>query len=540
MGCGASHTSGFTVKYCSLIPVENVADTYKIDLIGEEEINKVDGAKFLNQCGQNNNQKIIDFLEQDKFKENTIFYYYLREKPIIKTFYQSLNYQPYSLPNLFQVNILATHSLKGIPNQLVEKLTQNLSYNNFIGKELNFSEMKKKLEAANNSNITKDSICLSEETEYDEEETIKEKDNELLISGDLTKEMLDNIECRFENINNNNSIMNGNGKNNIDVVKIFGANLDNITLFSRLMKLIKDKSIKKFCLYENNINSEFEGWDSIYAFLENNYNIRYLDFHCCNIYDYHLNALVRALTDKRIRLLNLSSNFLTLEGVKIVSSFLKNNKTLLRLNLSRNSQSEFKSEGVQSILESLCSNHNIEFLDFSYMNLTGCGESVGKFLSSNKSLMILNLRSVQLNVVDFKNIFNGIKISKSIKELDISYNDMGGDKSLQHIADGIKENKSLFCLKIDKININNDNYNIIFDAIKQNRNITNYCVNYNSKINPKIMLTFFIKQMQVKNLEYEPYDKSNPEDQKKELTLEEKKLFERFKSERPDMTFVYK
>ena len=54
------------------------------------------------------------------------------------------------------------------------------------------------------------------------------------------------------------------------------------------------------------------------------------------------------------------------------------------------------------------------------------------------------------------------------------------------------------------------------------------------------MLTFFIKQMQVKNLEYEPYDKSNPEDQKKELTLEEKKLFERFKSERPDMIFVYK
>jgi Ran GTPase-activating protein (RanGAP) involved in mRNA processing and transport len=253
-----------------------------------------------------------------------------------------------------------------------------------------------------------------------------------------------------------------------------------------------------------------------------------------------LNALIRALTDKRIRFLNLSSNFLTLEGVKIVSSFLKNNKTLLRLNLSRNSQSEFKSEGVQSILESLSSNHNIEFLDFSYMNLTGCGASVGQFLSSNKSLMILNLRSVQLNVVDFKNIFNGIKISKYIKELDISNNDMGGDKSLQYIADGIKENKSLFCLKIDKININNDNYDIIFDAIKQNKNITNYTVNYNSKINPKIMLNFFIKQMQIKNLEYEPYDKSNPEDQKKELTLEEKKLFERFKSERPDMTLIYK
>ena len=227
MGCGASHVSRFTVKYCSLKPVENNEDIYKIELIGEEEISKVDGAKFLNQSGKNNDQKIVDYLDQDKFKENSIFYYYLREKPIIKTFYQSLNYQPYSLPNLFQVNILNTHSLKGIPNQMVEKLTQNLSYNNFIGKELNFTEMKKKLEAANNSKITKDSICLSEETEYDEDETIKEKENELLISGDLTDEMLDNIEHRFEKINNNSSFMNGNDKNNIDIVKIFGANLDN-------------------------------------------------------------------------------------------------------------------------------------------------------------------------------------------------------------------------------------------------------------------------------------------------------------------------
>ena len=54
------------------------------------------------------------------------------------------------------------------------------------------------------------------------------------------------------------------------------------------------------------------------------------------------------------------------------------------------------------------------------------------------------------------------------------------------------------------------------------------------------MLSFFIKQMQVKNLEYVPYDKNNNEDKNKELTLEEKKLFEKFKIERPDMKFIYK
>jgi len=134
-------------------------------------------------------------------------------------------------------------------------------------------------------------------------------------------------------------------------------------------------------------------------------------------------------------------------------------------------------------------------MDFSYMNLTGCGAHVGNFLNSNKSLEKLILINVQLNAADFKNIFWSIKTNNIIKEIDVSLNDMGGDKSLQYIADGIKENKSLNCLKMDKININNDNYQIIFDAIEQNKKITHYTVNYNSKIKPKIMLNFFMKVM---------------------------------------------
>ena len=174
------------------------------------------------------------------------------------------------------------------------------------------------------------------------------------------------------------------------------------------------------------------------------------------------------------------------------------------------------------------------------MNLTGAGKYIGKFFSTNKSLEILKLRNSNLNVLDFKNIFENITNNSIIREIDISFNDMGGDKSLQYISNAIKENKSLTCLKIDKININNDNYQIIFDGIEKNKNINTYTINYNSKIKPRIMLSFFIKQMQVKNLEYVPYDKNNNEDKNKELTLEEKKLFEKFKIERPDMKFIYK
>jgi hypothetical protein len=258
------------------------------------------------------------------------------------------------------------------------------------------------------------------------------------------------------------------------------------------------------------------------------------------MYDYDLNDIMRSLIDKRIRYLNLSENFITLNGVNVICDFLRHNRTIQKLNLSRNAQVQFKSEGVKNVVEALMSSESIDALDFSYMNLTGCGESIGNFITKNKSIQSIILRSVQLNAVDFKNIFVPLKTNNILKEIDISLNDMGGDKSLQYIADTIKENKVLSILKMDQINITNDNYQIIFNAIEQNKTINHYSVSFNSKIKPKIMLSFFIKQKQVKYLEYEPFDKDNPEDKKKELTLEEKKLFEKFKTERPDMELIYK
>ena len=554
MGCSTSITRGFIVKYCNLKPVLGKENTYIIELIAEEKLKKIDGLKLLDQCGQNNELKIKEFLENENFKDTSIFYYFLREKPIIKTYYQSLKYHPFSLPKLFQIIILSTAQLENIPIQLIEKQTKNLLYNEFIGKELNLNEMKKKIDEANNSNITKDSMSLSDDTEYEENETIKEKDNEIIICGELNKETLNNIIFKFNNIGsiynkdliiakndeNENENENIDIRKNINIIKIFSSSFDNISLFDKLMKFLKDKNIKKFYFYDNNINIDFDGWNSICEFLENDYNIRYVDLHCSSLSDNNINSLIAPLSDKRIRYLNLSENFLSVDGIKIISSFLKENKTLQRLILRRNSKSEFKAEGVKIILESLDSSKNIEFIDFSYMNLTGCGAHIGNFLNSNKSLEKLILINVQLNAADFKNIFWSVKTNNIIKEIDVSLNDMGGDKSLQYIADGIKENKSLNCLKMDKININNDNYQIIFDAIEQNKKITHYTVNYNSKIKPKIMLNFFMKQTHVKTLEYEPYDKTNDEDKNKELTLEEKKLFEKFKTERPDMELIYK
>jgi hypothetical protein len=380
----------------------------------------------------------------------------------------------------------------------------------------------------NNPNITKDNLSFDDNNIYNDGEDILIDDDEIILCDKINKESLSSVKEKLER------------DNKIKSVKIFNSEIENISLFIKIMGCFKDKNIQKFAFFDNTLNVDFDGWESITQFLDNDYAIRFVDLHNTNIYDNHLIDILRSLSDKRIRLLNLSRNFITIDGAKSIGDFLRNNKTLQRLILSQNNQNNFKSEGVKIITESLVNNPNIKLIDFSYMHLTGCGQHIGNLISNCNSIESIILKDVKLNAVDFKNIFESIKTSKSLKEIDVSMNNMGGDKSLQYIADSIKVNKSLNTLKIDNIGINNDNYQIIFNAVENTKNITAYSLNYNSKVKPRIVLDFFIKQRHVKTLFYEPFDKNSSEDKNKELTLDDKKLFEKIKNERTDMKFIYK
>ena len=554
MGCSSTNNSSYLIQYCSLNQLGENENIFQINLIDEEQILKEEGKKLINQMGTfNTSQEIKDFLNRNNFETNTMFYYFLRQEPLIKNYEQTKKYIPYNLPQLYKVIFLAIENNKNITNLVIENKTKSLKENNFIGYKIDFSNMEKIIEGVNNSNITKDSLSLNEENLSIGE--IEENEDDLLICEEINEETYKrvsdklknenveiNLETNFEtNSNVINNIKNKKLNGQIKSVKIIESNIDDLIIFIKIMKLITDKdTIKKFYFVSNNINSDFDGWNAIASFFEQNYNLRYIDLHSATIYDYHLNDLMKPLFDKRIRYLNLSENFITSDGAKIISEFLKNNKTLQALNLSRNAQCQFKAEGVKYILDSLLFNKNIERIDFSFMNLTGCGEHIGKFISNNKSIEAINLRNVLLNFNDFKNIFTPLKQSASLKEIDISMNDMGGDKSLQIISDAIKVNTSLECLKIEQININNENYNIIFDGIENNKNITKYYFSFNSDVKPKIVINFFMRLNHVKFLEYIPYDKDNEKDKNKELTLEEKKLFEKCKSERTDMKLIYK
>ena len=399
MGCSSPNNSSYVIQYCTLKKLEENENVYQINLIDEEQILKEEGKKLIDQMGTcNTSPEIKRFLNRNNFEKNTMFYYFLRPEPVIKNYEQTKKYLPYNLPLLYKVICLSTENNKNITNLVIENKTKSLKDNKFIGYKIDFSDMQEIMEGANNSNITKDNLSLKEENFSNGE--IEEREDDLVICEEINEETYKrvsniiknenieiNLETNFEtNSNVINNIKNQNLNRTIKSVKIIDSNIDDLILFNKIMKLISNKDIKKFYFVSNNINSDFEGWDAISSFFEQNYKLRYIDLHSATIYDYHLNNLMRPLFDKRIRFLNLSENFITFEGAKIISEFLKNNKTLQILNLSRNAQVQFKSEGVKYIIDSLLHNKNIEQIDLSYMNLTGCGVHIGNLISKNKSI----------------------------------------------------------------------------------------------------------------------------------------------------------
>ena len=522
MGCSTPEpidNSKYIISYCSLVPIRGKNNVYKIILIAQEEAQKVSERKFFDQVGQNKEKEILNFCQNENFNKKTIFYFYEKNIPIIKNLYQMIELIPNNYSDLHRIFLLNTEQVKDFYNSFIEKKTKNLEYFKFVGKTIDLTDMEKTLEKVNDVNLTQDENNYNN---INDDEGNKNED-EILITGLINEKTVDEVKQSFSN--------------KIKKIYFSEIKIKNKETFNELINVFFYKDIKKFTLYDTNIH-DIIVFHSLLDLFEKNYYVRNIYFHNCNLLDNNVNDLMRVISDKRIHYLTLSKNSITVEGASFISEFLLVNKTLEELNISYNDHLNFKAEGIKYITRSLVNCPNIKYVDFSGMNITGCGEYIGNFIEGNKKIENIVLKDNYLNNNDFKLIFDKIKESKTLKEIDVSFNDMGGDKALEYIRDCLKVNTSLEVLRIDKININNDNYNIIFDGIENNKTVNYYSVSYN-KLKPKIVLEFFIKQMQVKNLEYIPYDKNNPEDKNKELTLDEKKILEKYKTERPDLNFIH-
>ena len=530
----------FTVITSELYKSSN-SEIYIIKKLSEVRHKKLKGLYLLNQCTSNDSQKL--FFESETLPQNSIIYYFSSSSkiPILKTYSEIEAFQPFNDPQFYKIIILSTNSSTNdnISNLEISKYIQDkggFKYDmvlDFTKSEENLSQMEK--------NAIKNNMIISiSSLGFEEQKLNPDNKSEIFkITGNINNNsILYVIKWLFNDKmpkegNDNSDIIN----NQIKHIMIKNSIIDDINSFNKLVNILNCFPIQLFTFCENSISNDIKWWEQISKILKNNYSIKYIDFHSQNINDEIIPVLVKPLSDKNIKIIDLGGNNLTSKGCEIISENLKIVNSSQKLYFRNNHKILFKSDGVKFITEGLINNENIEFLEFSNMDITGCGIYLKEIIKNKSNFKYLFVKNCKLNCKDFKYIFEEIEQSESIKEVDVSDNNMGGDKALQYIAGAIKNNKSLTYLGMENLNINMDNYEIIFDAIKFNIDISSYTLSYNSGLKPKIVLSFFLGLTHVKYLEYIPY---GPQDKGKELTLEEKKLIEQFKNERNDLELIYK
>ena len=540
--CGSTSLSEPSLTYTVELYEIQSADksySYKFEKRSSETIEKQEESTIendLNGCGNN---LISNITSDPTIQQNSMFYLYIGRDLIFKNYKDIYQILPYKYPTLVKIIVILINEAinDGIEKDLIKKGIELLD--NFPKGIINLEKIKEKYDISQNPNITNDNLNLSDDdnSENDDELIIDEEDITEKTLSEINTYLFNPIDNEKNNANDDDIVQNQ--KDKIKKIVFQNCKFPDIYTFSIILSnLEKYKNLKKFSFNNNYINSDFEGYSSIIQLLNNNYNIRIVDLKASSLNDYQLDKIVDSIKDKRLRSLDLSENFLTSEGMKFLSKFLKDNKTLQRLYVQRNAVIQFKAEGVKHICLNLLDHPNILLLDFSYMELTGCGEFIGQFLSENKTLEILNIISCKLNITDFKNICGPICNNKKLKKFSISQNDMGGIKSLEEVGKVIKNNKSIVEIHLAQMNLNMDNYQIIFDAIDNNKTIKHYDLSNNYDLKPKLVLNFFFKKHGIECLEYIPY---NPEKHPgKELTLEEKKLIEKFKNEKPEVKLITK
>ena len=329
----------------------------------------------------------------------------------------------------------------------------------------------------------------------------------------------------------------------IDSVFIESVAIPDLDVFSEMIGILTIYTLLKrisFCDFK--FEKETDIWDNIIYLLQENNNIRWVDLHKSNMNNEILDSIAKVCENKRFRYLDLSENFINQDGAVILGKFLTKNKTLQRLILNNNDLENFKKAGVESICKSLVNHPNIQLLDFSSMVVTGCGESVGNLIKTSKSIKSIILKDCLLNLRDIQHICKALSvpdISTTINNVDLSFNDMASDKSIEEIGKMIKVNRTLTKLYLEKMNLTMNNYNFILNGLNENDKITHFNFSFNPSIKPRLILEYFLHRKKLNSLTYIPYRANiNEKGPKVEFNLDERKIIKKFKDKRKRVRLI--
>jgi len=189
--------------------------------------------------------------------------------------------------------------------------------------------------------------------------------------------------------------------------------------------------------------------------------------------------------------IRVNSKSLNLDDLKLFSDLLKDNKSLIHFDFSRNN---IGPKGMELLAASLKTNNSIKSLNLSGNNLGSEGlRIIIELLKANPNITHIDLSNNNLGSDDMKAFCQFLKTNKTVTSINFNGNNIG-DKGAKELATIIKENKTnLSEIKISDNKIGHEGAKSIVKAVtqslKNNKTLVNIECGFDN-INPKYIVNF--------------------------------------------------
>ena len=196
----------------------------------------------------------------------------------------------------------------------------------------------------------------------------------------------------------------------------------------------------------------------------------------------NLETLTKSLEENTsLTKLNFSKNHICEQGLTYFASIIAKNATITNLDLSLNNNGFISSEksGLDAIGLSLKDNKTLVTLNLSYNSLRKLGaKKIVKGLKGNSSIKELNLSTNIIGDKGAKYIKDLLSKNKTLTNLDISGNAFT-DTGISKIAEGLAKNEALAILDLSLNHITDQGIETIIKSLGSNRTLTKLDLSYN-------------------------------------------------------------
>ncbi|PIO33631.1 hypothetical protein AB205_0134610, partial [Aquarana catesbeiana] len=198
--------------------------------------------------------------------------------------------------------------------------------------------------------------------------------------------------------------------------------------------------------------------------IRNNQTLRTLNLSYNNLDGCHFSDLMAALTTSRIEELHLYNNHLTDSSCPHLASGIRNNQTMRTLDLSHNN---LQGPHFRDLMEALTTSQIEELhLDRNHLTHSSCPHLTSG-IRNNQTLRKLNLNENNLEGPHFSDFMAALTTSQ-IEELHLSDNHLT-DSSCPHLASGIRNNQTLRTLDLSWNNLEGPNFRDLMEALTTSR-----------------------------------------------------------------------